>query len=108
VPSKNDFAGIAQYPVNNRVYVADKKNRPNNQLSAGHNRFSKPVIAVSDSSLSRALDITIDTGIYALTPGGVNKFLGGKLTGLYLQNLTTPLPVPAKFTRKKISNTSIF
>jgi hypothetical protein len=101
VPGKGDFGGIAQYPVNGRVYVADKKAARIVSFLPGKTAFSKPVVAAQDSSLTQAVDITIDTGIYVLNPNGVNKFLSGQLTGFALQNLPDPLSGNGKIYTQK-------
>jgi len=101
LPANGDFGGIAQYPVNGRVYIADKKAAQIISFLSGKTAFSKPVVAAQDSSISRAVDITIDTGIYMLTPSGVTKFLGGQLTGFALQALPTPLSQAGKIYTQK-------
>ncbi len=101
VPGKDDFGGIAAYPTNSRVYVADKKTARIVSFLPGKTAFSKPVVAASDPSISQAADITIDTGIYVLTQSGVNKFLSGRLTDFALQNLPVPLSGNSKIYTQK-------
>jgi hypothetical protein len=101
VPGKPDFGGMAEYPTNGRVYMADKRAAEIVSFLPGKTAFSKPVVVVRDSSISQVTDITIDTGIYVLTPGGVNKFLGGKLTGFTLQSLPVPLSQTGKIYTQK-------
>jgi hypothetical protein len=104
LPAKDDFAGIAQYPVNGRVYVADKKADQIISYLPGRTTFSKPVVAVRDPSLGQAVDITIDTNIYVLTKNGVSKFQAGKLADFSLQSLPTPLSGSGKiYTQKDFS-----
>jgi hypothetical protein len=104
VPAKADFGGMAEYPTNSRVYVANKNTAQIISFLAGKTDFSKPLTSVSDPIVSGALDITIDTGIYVLTPSGVSKFLSGKLTGFTLQTLTTPLSGNGKIYTEKDFN----
>jgi len=104
VPSKDGFGGIAQYPVNGRVYVADKKAAEIVSFLPGKSSFSKPVVSVQDPSISKAEDVTIDSSIYVLVPGGVNKFLDGRLTSFTLQNLPTSLSGSGKIYTEKDFN----
>jgi hypothetical protein len=104
VPGKDDFAGLALYPTNGRIYMVNKKTAQIISFLPGKTAFSKPVVAAQDSSLSQAVDITIDTGIYVLSQGGVNKFLSGRLTDFALQNLPVPLSGAGKiYTQKDFS-----
>ncbi len=92
VPSQNSFAGLTEYPVNNRVYSVDKQAGEILSFLAGKTGFSKPVVAVKDSSLNQAQDLTIgiDGSIYVLSASGVSKFQYG-----HLANFTTPyLSIP--------------
>jgi hypothetical protein len=91
VPQSANFGGMAEYSVNGRVYVMDKNAGEIVSFLPGKTAFSKPVVAVRDQSLNQAVDITIDSNIYALTKNGVSKFQSGKLTNFALQNLPTPL-----------------
>lgn len=104
VPGKDDFGGIAQYPTNGRVYLADKKTAQIVSFLPGKTAFSKPVVAAQDSGISQAADITIDTGIYVLVPGGVNKFLSGRLTNFAIQNLPVSLSGSGKIYTQKDFN----
>lgn len=101
VPTKDDFAGLAQYPVNGRIYVADKKTAQITSFLPGKTEFSKPVVAVRDLSLTQAVDITIDANIYVLNKAGVNKFQSGRLTDFSLQNLPTPFSGKGKIYTQK-------
>jgi hypothetical protein len=101
LPGKNDFGGMAPYPVNGRVYVADKKASQIISFLPGKTGFSKPVVAVTDPAANKAEDIAIDSGIYVLTPGGVARFLAGRQTGFALQNLPTPLSAGGKIYTEK-------
>jgi hypothetical protein len=104
LPGKNDFGGMAPYPVNGRVYVADKKASQIISFLPGKTAFSKPVVAVSDPAIGKSEDITIDSGIYVLTSDGVFRFLAGKQTGFALQNLPTPLSASGKIYTEKSFN----
>lgn len=104
VPGKDDFGGMAEYPVNKRVYLANKKSAEIVSFSPGSTTFGKPIVAVRDAGISQAVDITIDGSIYVLGQNGVNKFQSGKLTAFSLQNLPVPLSGKGKiYTQKDFS-----
>lgn len=101
VPGKDDFGGMAFYPVNNRVYVADRKSASIISYAFSKDTLSKPVVSVKNPGLSEALDIAIDTNIYVLSKNGVNKFQNGKLADFSLPALSTPFSGKGKiFTSK--------
>jgi DNA-binding beta-propeller fold protein YncE len=100
-PGASDFAGLAEYPVNSRVYVANKKLSEIVSFLPSKTGFSKPIVSVSDPSLNQAVDITIDSSIYVLTKTGINKFQSGKLANFTMQNLTTPLSGTGKIYTQK-------
>ena len=85
---------MAEYPVNGRVYVADKKAAEIISFLPGKTAFSKPVVAVATQVSARPEDITIDTSIYVLDKDGVNKFLNGQADQF----------CPAKFTHSPFGN----
>ena len=95
VPAKNNFAGIAEYSTNTRVYVADKSAQEIISFLPGKNGFSKPVVAVKDSNISQAQDIAIDGSIYALTKNGITKYQNGQPA-----QFNTSLPTPFSGTGK--------
>jgi hypothetical protein len=84
--------------------MADKKTAQIVSFLPGKTGFSKPVISAQDPGISKAEDITIDSSIYVLVPGGVNKFLNGQLTTFTLQNLPTPLSATGKIYTEKDFN----
>jgi len=101
VPEKDSFAGIAYYPTNSRVYLADKKSGSIISFLSGGESFSRPVVSVRDPSLNEAVDIAIDGSIYVLNKNGVSKFQSGKLTDFALPALSTPLSGSGKIYTEK-------
>jgi hypothetical protein len=91
VPGQNDFGGMAYYPVNKRVYVADKKNAQVVSFSIDKNSFARPVVSVRNPNLGKTVSLAIDTAVYALGGGAVSKFMSGNLATFNVPNLTTPL-----------------
>jgi len=105
MPAKNDFAGMSLYPVNSRIYVADKKAGAIISFAQVKNGFSKPVVAARDASLNQAVDVTIDGSIYVLTTQGVVKFQSGRLASFSLPPLATPFSGTGKiYTQKEFKN----
>lgn len=100
LPQKNDFGGMAQYPVNKRVYVADKKTASIISFAPGNDGFAKPIVSVRDASLSQAVDIAIDGNIYALTNSGISKFQSGRPVDFNL-GLITPFSGNGKIYTQK-------
>lgn len=100
VPQAADAAGLAEYPVNSRVYLADKKLGQIVSFVPSKSGFSKPVVAARDNSLNQAVDIAIDGSIYVLTQTGISKFQSGRLADFNL-NLPTPLSGTGKISTQK-------
>ncbi|HVY67353.1 MAG TPA: hypothetical protein VHA30_00430 [Patescibacteria group bacterium] len=92
VPAQDQFGGLAQYPVNNRVYAVDKQNMQIVNFLPAQNTFSRPVVSVRDPGLAQAMDmaIGIDGSIYVLEKSGVAKFQAG-----HLASFTMPYLSPA-------------
>ena len=104
VPQKNDFAGLAQYATNNRVYLVDKKSGSIINFLAGTNGFSRPVVSVTDPSLSQAIDVTVDGSIYVLGNGVITKFQSGKLANFATPKLSQPISGTGKiYTNKDLA-----
>ncbi len=101
VPAKNNFGGMAFYPTNNRVYVANKQAGQIISFVLSKNKFSKPIISIQNSSVTQTVDITIDTAIYALNQTGINKFLGGKPTNFNISGLANPFSGSGKIYTQK-------
>jgi len=101
VPAKDDFAGIAGYSTNNRVYVVDKKNGQIINFAVAKSGISKPVVAARDSSLSNAIDMAIDGNIYVLSKNGITKFASGKLADFAMQDLAVPFTGSGKIYTQK-------
>lgn len=101
LPALADFAGMASYPTNNRVYVVNKKTADVVSFLASKSGFSRPMVAAQDESLSQAFDITIDGNIYVLGSGGVSKFSSGRLASFGLAQLPTPLSGSGKIYTEK-------
>lgn len=101
IPAQNDFGGMAFYPVNNRVYVANKKSGEIISFAFSKNTFSKPIISLQGAGITQTIDISIDSAIYTLNQTGINKFLGGKLANFNLSGLTTPFSGSGKIYTQK-------
>ncbi len=101
VPKKEDFGGMAFYPANSRVYVADKKSGVIISYLVSGTAISKPVVAVRDPALNSSIGVAIDGSIYVLTSGGLNKYQSGKLADFSLPALTKAFSGNGKiFTQK--------
>ena len=103
VPAQADFAGLAYYPTNSRVYLADKKAGQVISFLPGKNGFSKPVVSVQNPVLNQAQDLAIDGSIYVLTNTGVSKFQSGQPADFALA-LPTPFSGNGKIYTEKDSN----
>jgi hypothetical protein len=77
VPQKENFAGMKYYQTNSRVYIIDKALSQITSFLTSPN-ISKPIAAVKNPSLAKALDIAIDSNIYVLTEENIFKFQSGK------------------------------
>ena len=100
-----DFGGMAQYPTNNRVYVADKSKGQIVSFLPSSSTFSKPTVSVSNPAINEAVDITIDTSIYVLTPTGISKFTAGSPASFNLSPLAVPFSGQGKiYTQKDFQN----
>lgn len=101
VPNKSDWAGLAYYPTNSRLYLVDKKSGAIVNFAYGKSGVSKPVVAVRDSKLADAIDLTIDSSIYVLTKEEVLKYQAGKPVEFSIKGLSTPFSGTGKiFTQK--------
>jgi hypothetical protein len=103
VPAQTNFAGIAYYPTNSRVYLTDKKAGEVISFLPGNNGFSKPVISVQSPILNQAEDLTIDGSIYILTKSGISKFQSGQPAPFTLA-LPTPFSGSGKIYTQKDFN----
>jgi hypothetical protein len=90
VPSAQDFAGMAFYPTNNRIYAVNKKTGQIVNFLVTNGNLSKPLVTVKDAVLSDAKDLAIDGSIYVLTGTGLDKYQAGKLADFKLPFLVTP------------------
>lgn len=105
VPDKDNLAGLAYYPTNNRVYALDKKAGQITSFLINNGTFSKPVTAVKNSDLSKALDLAIDGNIYVLTSSGINKYQAGKPVSFQMPFLPAPFSGAGKiYTDKDAKN----
>jgi len=67
--------------------------------------FSKPTVSVSNPAINEAVDITIDTSIYVLTPTGISKFTAGSPASFNLSPLAVPFSGQGKiYTQKDFQN----
>jgi hypothetical protein len=105
VPQQKDFGGIAEYPTNNRVYIADKGQGQIISFLASKTGLSKPVVTLKDASINQAVDITIDSSIYVLTPSTITKFTSGQPASFTMPALPVGLSGKGKiYTQKDFLN----
>lgn len=102
VPQQNNFAGLAFYSTNNRVYTVNKSDNTIISFAINDKSIGKPIVANKDSvSLTNAQDIAIDGNIYVLTDKNVIKFTAGKIQKFDFPYLTTPYSGIGKIAAQK-------
>jgi hypothetical protein len=105
VPGKGDFAGLAAYPTNSRVYLVNKKTGQIINFLVAGGAISRPVVAINNSALQNARDLAIDGSIYVLTDSGISKYQSGKPSQFKWPYLVKPFSGQGKiFTDKDTAN----
>jgi hypothetical protein len=108
LPLQSDFGGMAYYPTNNRVYVADKKNGQVVSFLISKNIFTKPVVSIRNQDFSKVSGLAIDGAVYLLDDSGVNKFISGGSANFSMPGLSSPLSGSGKiFTQKTFADVYI-
>lgn len=103
VPAE-DFGGISYYPTNSRVYLLNKKSGQITNFLVNKTSINRPVVALSDSNLTKAQDFTIDSSIYVLASGNILKYQAGKAASFKATSLLTPLSQEGKIYTHKDFN----
>ncbi|MDR3642404.1 MAG: hypothetical protein P4L74_02125 [Candidatus Doudnabacteria bacterium] len=101
MPAQNDFGGMAYYPTNNRVYVADKKSGQVVSFLINKNTFSRPVVAIRNQDLSKVSSLAIDGAIYLFNGSAVSKYLAGASANFTMPNLSAGLSGASKIYAQK-------
>lgn len=105
VTQQNDFAGLALYPTNSRVYIVNKQAGQIISFLIAGSSISKPVVAVNDPALKSAESLAIDGAVYVLTGTGINKYQNGKLAEFKWPFLIKPFSGKGKiYTEKDFTN----
>ncbi len=93
VPTQERAAGLAYYPVNKRVYIANENSGDIVSFAVGDKGMSKPVLSVAGADDARhTVDLTVDGAVYVLTNSGhIAKYLSGKPAEFNQPGLATPL-----------------
>ena len=82
---------MAFYPVNKRVYVANKQSGQVVSFLLGQNGFSRPIVSFSAAVISQAQSLAIDSSVYVLGNGTVSKFFAGSPAAFSFPQLNSPL-----------------
>lgn len=90
VPPKERFVGLSFYPTNSRIYLIDKQKNQVISFLVVNERLQNPVVSVTEATLGKAVDITIDSNVYVLTTSGITKFTAGKLAPFEMPFLFEP------------------
>ncbi len=101
VPGQGDFAGLAVYNTNNRVYTVNKSTGQIFSFLVNNNSLSKPVVAGNSPDLRNGVDLAIDSSIYVLTKGGISKFQAGKPAAFSMPLMITPFSGQGKIYTQK-------
>lgn len=105
LPAEKDFGGMAFYPTASKIYTVNKQTGQITSFVVASGTFSRPIVSVKDSDLSRAQDIAIDGAIYALLDNGINKYQSGKKTDFKMPNLPKAFSGKGKiYTEKGFQN----
>ena len=99
---------MAYYPVNKRVYVADKKTGSIISFLIDKNSFTRPVVTLSGQNFGQVSGLAIDGFVYLLNGSNINKFLSGSPVAFTLPSFGTQLAAGGKiYTQNSYSNVYI-
>lgn len=106
VPKPQNLAGIAFYPINNRIYALDNSSQTIYSYQVSDQGINKPTLWTKNGDgLKNGVDLAVDGNIYVLTSDGILKFQQGRQVDFKQPQLLSSLSGKGKiYTNKDLDN----